>query len=78
VGLLLARLLRQLGLLDLVLDLGELITVFLVAELFFWVAFTCSLRKYSRWALSIRRLTRTASSNERLSKVSYAFRNPLA
>ena len=40
---LLARLLRELGLLDLVFDLGELVLAFLVAELF-WIAFICSLR----------------------------------
>jgi hypothetical protein len=58
VGGLLARLLRELGLLDLVLDLGELVLALFVAKLLLDRAFICSLRKYSRWVLSICRLTR--------------------
>ena len=40
---LLARLLRELGLLDLVFDLGELVLTLLVPSSF-WIAFICSLR----------------------------------
>jgi hypothetical protein len=40
---LLARLLRQLGALDLLLDLGELVLAVLVPSSF-WIAFICSLR----------------------------------
>ena len=57
VGHLLARLHRELGLLDLVFDCGELVLT-LLSRISFWIAFVCSLRKYSRWVLSICRLTR--------------------
>jgi len=43
VGRLVARFLRQLGLLDLVLELGQLVATFLVAELLL-DRFICSLR----------------------------------